>query len=899
MADKVSKKIENINKALETIFNDPELLEELLGYSTPEEFYKFCSSVHGGYAQEDLDEYIDNIMVILENKDLFSAVKEQDLLNVSGGVNSKKFNKMVAFALASLTMAGPVTPIASTAYGTGGVAVAASPESRGILQKKPALAPRKSFWQKYKKKIIKGGIYIGTAILAIIALWTGQKKGWWDLSFLNPARWFGGGQPQQPQAGQPGQPQAGQPGQPQAGQPGQPQAGQPGQPQAGQPGQPQPQPQPPQLNPQQQQALNFLQQLGQMINPQGAAPGGAPAAPGGAGAVPAAPAAAQGAQNNQPGWFERHAWLAWIPAVWGIGSNMLDTVSKKLEKAGRPSKAISQISSAWWSLSRFWESANSYRKQVMNEWTNVPVDLHESIDNLDYLFEEIKGQEKAKKEVQAIVFDILQRKKQAEITGQKYQRGDVLYFYGPSRTGKSMMGEGLAKYKILSNYDEVYKISASEIDTGSNKETKLEQLFGTASYGGGYYGSYGSGYGMGGGDSAQPRSLVKYIKEHPNGIILIDEYDKMWSAELDEVFRTIVDNGVIRVRGQTIDCSGMTFILTSNESSAAMSGNQKTVSSKDDDGTGSRTYNVKHDKSFINRIRPVEFENLSVKDYEEIAKKEFTKLCIDFWRHPEIGGPEVVISDEVYQKIAKAVEKKNQGASTVFTLESDLSTLIQLEVYAKTIECKEKGIDVRDYYKNKRLYVDFDLEDETFDLREEEFTPPPAENDDTSSEETQDAKDEEKDETGEGIKKEENKDIDAAKSDTESKGNPLEVQENKDNIGGEKKGIEEAPVETFKTENNVNEKDKAKEIQDIIQNNKPAEAPKRIEPAIPADKIPPATVDAGRGRASDINDKVVESRSFNKVTQKAVAEKKKQPQQKKAPVKVNPAKHVVKKKRVK
>ena len=859
MGEKVSTKVENINKALEMIFSNPELLEELLGYSTPEEFYKFCSSVHGGYTQEDLEEYIDNIMEILENKDFFSAVEDKDLLNVSGGINGKKFNKTVAIALASLTMAGPIVPMA---YGTGGVAVESPPVSRGVQGKKPALAPRKSFWQKYKKRIIKGGIYIGTAVLAIIALWAGQKKGWWDLSFLNPTRWFGGRQPQpQPQPQQPQQLQQQQQPQPQAGQPGQPQAGQGGQPQ--------------------DPVMNLARALQQVLN-QGQ--GGGAGGPGGGGAAPgAAPGAgaqgAQGAQNNQPGWFRRHAWLAWIPIAWEFGSNMLDTVSKKLEKAGRPSKAVSQISGAWWSLSRFWENVNSYRKQVMNEWTNVPVDLHESIDNLDYLFKEIKGQKKAKKEIRAIVFDILQRKKQAEITGQKYQRGDVLYFYGPSRTGKSMMGEGLAKYKILSNYDEVYKISASEIDTGSSKETKLEQLFGTGSYGG-YYGGYSGTYGTGGGDSTQPRSLVRYIKEHPNGIILIDEYDKMWSKEVDEVFRTIVDNGVIRVRGQTIDCSGMTFILTSNESSAAMSGNQNTVTSKDDDGTGSRTYNVKHDKSFINRIRPVEFENLSVEDYLEIAKKEFTKLCIDFWKHPEIGGPEVVISDEVYRKIAQAVERKNQGASTVFILESDLSMLIQLEVYAKTVECKEKGIDVRDYYKNKRLYVDFDLENETFDVREEEFTLPNEEGE-KSEKETSKMKNEDKNGSDAAVNKEENKDAEATWSNEEAKENSLKSQEQKqsESVDVENKNIKGSAVETFEFENSVNEKDVAKEIQESVQSNEFSEIPKGVETAVVDDKL--------------------ENTDHNAITKKVASAQKKLPQQPLVHLKNNPATKVARKKRVK
>ncbi len=397
---------------------------------------------------------------------------------------------------------------------------------------------------------------------------------------------------------------------------------------------------------------------------------------------------------------------------WGWALLAPATLSVVLEKLGNISKNFNQTTGAYYSVQRMKEAIESWIKYKENIRNNKPVEMRQSFDNIDNLFNEIKGQEKAKKEVRRLVFDILHKKKNAELTGNKYSRGDVLYFYGPSRVGKTLMAEGLARHKILSTSTEPYYISASEVDKDSSKETVLDQLFGMSSYGGyGGFDEYGGYYGgAAGGNIKKPKNLVKYINENPNGIVIIDEYDKMWSPALDEVFRTIMDRGMVNVKGQTIDCSGMTFILTSNECTASIKGGNQYSGGNIDDGTGSRTF-IKHDKSFLNRVKPVEFENLSAEAYEGILRKEAQIDVIDYWARPEIAGFDVVIPDDVYKSMAESVERRNEGASHAQTLiQTLLSDITNKAMMAEEIE--------RDYYRGKKIIVDFNPKGDTFTLRE-------------------------------------------------------------------------------------------------------------------------------------------------------------------------------------
>lgn len=632
---------ENINKAFEIIFNNASLTEKLFRQNTPEEFYKFCSSVHGGYTEEEFDEYIDSIMNDamdeIEKEDFNLKLDEHDLKNISGGSGKNIYNKFLASTLASLALITPMTPASYAAGDTAG-------QRHGNIMRAAEVTQKKSFWEKYKRKIIGAGIF---ALTVGGMLW--WKKPWQQNQIRNPID-----NPVDNPAGGARATRATSAGRGRA---------------AGRRG-------------------------NRGANGNGQSP-------------PSVVQETRDDLNARISNFVREHKTAGLAITIPVALGVL------LETIGGVSKSFNQTTGAYYTIQRMKESLESWIKYKENLRNNKPVELQQSINNIDNLFAEIRGQEEAKRKVRSLVFGILHKKKNAELSGKKYSKGDVLYFYGPSRVGKSLMAEGLARHKILSTSTEPYYISASEIDKDSNKETVLDQLFGMNSYGGYGYGGYDDygGYGGGGANAVKkPKNLVKYISENPNGVIIIDEYDKMWSPALDEVFRTIVDKGTANVKGQKIDCSGMTFILTSNECNASVQGGNQYSGEDIDDGTGSRTF-IKHDKSFLNRIKPVEFKNLDAKSYEQIARTEMQTDLVDYWNNPEIAGLDVVISDAAYKGMAKSVEKRNEGASHVKTL----IDLLQMEVTDIVLKGELKQ---KDYYRGKKLFVEFEPNGDRFIVRE-------------------------------------------------------------------------------------------------------------------------------------------------------------------------------------
>ncbi|MBR1779461.1 MAG: AAA family ATPase [Clostridia bacterium] len=286
------------------------------------------------------------------------------------------------------------------------------------------------------------------------------------------------------------------------------------------------------------------------------------------------------------------------------------------------------------------------------DWTHPikDVPVNETMARLHAGLQELKGQENAKKEITKIVSGIAHNKNQAAFNKEEYSHGDVIYILGPSGVGKTFVSLRIAY--ALSNH-EPFIISASEVDL-QNKDTVIDQLFNFDDY---YFG-YGASI-------KECKRLVKYLKNHKGGVVIINEYDKMWSPALDEVLRTITDQGIINIRGQTIYCKGTTFIITSNECTQAIeSGNQDLISDAKeiDDGTGSRTNLVKHDRSFLNRVKKVIFENLTEEDYENIAKNEYGEKFKNYWK--DFANIDLNM-ESIYSHIAKKAVKENKGSRII------------------------------------------------------------------------------------------------------------------------------------------------------------------------------------------------------------------------------------------
>lgn len=266
----------------------------------------------------------------------------------------------------------------------------------------------------------------------------------------------------------------------------------------------------------------------------------------------------------------------------------------------------------------------------------------EALHTLSKELVELKGQKKAKKSINNIVTGIIYGKEIAKLKNKKYDHGDVIYIFGPSGVGKTFATERIAH--ALSSA-EPFTISASEIDPKS-KISIANQLF--------KFNSYSDYYDM-------DHSLVQYINNNKNGIVIINEYDKIGDKNLDEVLRTIIDQGKVVINGHVLDCSGITFIITSNESSSyALGGNQEEISNIDD-GTGSRTV-FKHDKSFMNRVKLIEFDNLSQEDYEEIINAEYGSEHKSYLE--KFFNVKLDLGDTTTH-VAKKLVKENRGTRNV------------------------------------------------------------------------------------------------------------------------------------------------------------------------------------------------------------------------------------------
>ena len=373
-----------------------------------------------------------------------------------------------------------------------------------------------------------------------------------------------------------------------------------------------------------------------------------------------------------------------------------------IEALGRVSKSFSQIGNANYYFQNLMTKINNGLTRFSKRFEKN-LTVNEKISMLKTLCGDVKGQEIAKTRVLSIIYGIIHDKNQAQISGEKYAHGDVLYFVGPSGVGKTFLAEHCIA-PVLSKMSP-YIISASEVDKSSGKETIIDQLFGLDNYGGGY--GYGYGYGGYGGNALSKRkNLVEYLENNPGGIVIINEYDKMWCHELDEIFRSIMDQGIVTVKGQKIDCSGTTFIITSNEcSSSVFGGNQDEIKKEDiDDGTGSRTY-IKHEKSFLNRVKIVEFDNLTAEEYEKIALKEFNEKVVDYWKNPEVAGINIDLGDTI-KHIALRVESQNQGARCITDIRYKLIHDIVTKITDSSIE----------QYTGKTIYVSYDENTNEFTL---------------------------------------------------------------------------------------------------------------------------------------------------------------------------------------
>lgn len=320
-----------------------------------------------------------------------------------------------------------------------------------------------------------------------------------------------------------------------------------------------------------------------------------------------------------------------------------------------------------------------------------PIDPIATMEILDILMSTVKGQENAKRQIRRAVLNIVDKNSQFLANGRRSKKAgpgaSVIYMVGPSGVGKSFSAEIIRK--VLGGFNaEPFVIEASDIDKQS-KSSAVEQLFGMKIKR------------MNNSEIYEYSPFIQRIKSIPNTVVVINEYDKMHTPELDEKLRTIMDQGYINVNGEKIDCSGATFIITSNESSGSVKKGNNEVDNVDD-GTGSRTF-INHDKAFLNRIKLIEFDNLSAEYYEEIAVPHFTELAN---RYKTQYGVTLDFNGTI-KEVAKRVEDLNKGARPIFDYIELLNNKLLDEVVLKNLKSGNNNVEYKVSLKND----DFILEE--------------------------------------------------------------------------------------------------------------------------------------------------------------------------------------------
>ncbi|MDQ5983896.1 MAG: hypothetical protein RUMPE_00925 [Eubacteriales bacterium SKADARSKE-1] len=369
-----------------------------------------------------------------------------------------------------------------------------------------------------------------------------------------------------------------------------------------------------------------------------------------------------------------------------------------LTTAGSLSWGLSQIYSLKYCYEDVKELGFNVKTRIKNKLTSSHKDPDKTIAALKNSFKEIKGQETPKSTIERFLYMIIHDKNLAHMNEYEYSHADVMLFIGASGVGKT-----LAALKVAgAQGEEPLVLSAADVDRRSN-ETLIDQLFGLD------VDRYGNNSSL-----KRSKNLAKYLKAHPKrGVIIINESDKLNpNGELDEILRGAMDSGTVNIKGQVFDFSGALIILTSNESSSCVNkGNFAALNpEEEEDGTGSRTIAM-HDKSFLNRVKIVEFDNLTRKEYFKIAQKEFSEKVVDYWK--KYADTQLVIPDETFEKIATKTEKENKGARYLDRIRANL---------VKEVIEKVKNGKTNVAAKRSKLFVYYDELLDRFELSKQQIS---------------------------------------------------------------------------------------------------------------------------------------------------------------------------------
>ena len=317
--------------------------------------------------------------------------------------------------------------------------------------------------------------------------------------------------------------------------------------------------------------------------------------------------------------------------------------------------------------------------------SNLPLSLKGRLANMnDVLLGHIIGQDDA---LERIAANVTASKLNFDV---KRGRPDgVFLFVGPTGVGKTETAVALAK-ALYGSEDYLVRIDMSEY----MEKFTYSRFIGAAP---GYVGYH---------DTNQ---LTDKIRQNPFCVILLDEVEKA-DAQLLNIFLQVFDAGRLTdARGNVVDFSHTTIIMTSNIGTSLFSRSQMGYGGGEDGVDVSRSSLLKTLKrffspEFLNRIDEIVwFRNLDREHIKRIIELQLREVRENL----EKQGKELAIADEVLEYIIEDGYSREYGARNI---SRTLKRILLEKISKKSLEDGWDDAQTIDcYMKNDRVEVELEM----------------------------------------------------------------------------------------------------------------------------------------------------------------------------------------------